>query len=515
MKTLNIHMQDNVLEKIKERLFNGVILIDPNKTNYPIIDVNSTFEKMSGYRSEELLYKNIDFLQKNDFQNKENKVILDAISMEKECKITLRHYKKDESLFYNELHLSPIYDDEKLLYYLVVCNDVTTYIEQINLIDNKNKNELQNIRKRDLRDFETLKMKSSSILMSNIAHQWRQPLNIISMSASSMGIEKQLNSLDDEKFRMYVDNILNNTNYLTSIINDFSSTYKYYNNNYENRLILDEVKSAVEIVNKALENSKIDFIIDIDESIDLKRKMNLGQLTQVVIDILDNAKDAILLRSIQKPWIKLVMSLNNAEVLISIEDNAGGINKEIITEVFEPYSSSKHKFIGVGLGLNKCYRIINELLDGKLNVINSENGAKFTIGFNTTLEMENIKVLYVEDNHNERVFFERILKRYIPNIVSFSNGFDAFEEYKYSKDYDLIISDIKMPIMDGVEFIRSVRCQDSKIPIIAISAFFDEYTLKNMKIMGVSTTIEKPTKIDKILKKIKDIINTNLTTKTA
>lgn len=107
--------------------------------------------------------------------------------------------------------------------------------------------------------------------------------------------------------------------------------------------------------------------------------MIAGELQQAIINILNNAKDAIIDNKIADSYIFLNLEKQNNHALITIEDNAGGISNEIITNIFEPYFSTKITSNGTGLGLYMSYKIIVESLNGEVYVKNTQLGAKFYI----------------------------------------------------------------------------------------------------------------------------------------
>lgn len=108
-----------------------------------------------------------------------------------------------------------------------------------------------------------------------------------------------------------------------------------------------------------------------------------GELDEVIINILNNAKDAIIENKIIDSWIKIEVTKNDSKCIVSIEDNAGGIPDHIIDSIFDQYYTTKENSNGTGIGLYMSRRIITETLNGDLYVKNSENGAKFFIEFNT------------------------------------------------------------------------------------------------------------------------------------
>jgi C4-dicarboxylate-specific signal transduction histidine kinase len=104
-----------------------------------------------------------------------------------------------------------------------------------------------------------------------------------------------------------------------------------------------------------------------------------GELTQVIINIINNAKDALLENKIQNPKIELKLVDNKTDTIINISDNAGGIKDNVIKNIFEPYFTTKHQSYGTGLGLFMSYEIITKSLKGDIKVSNNNEGAVFTI----------------------------------------------------------------------------------------------------------------------------------------
>ena len=97
----------------------------------------------------------------------------------------------------------------------------------------------------------------------------------------------------------------------------------------------------------------------------------VGELSQVIINILNNAKDILGEKNIKEPWIKIDLEQIDNFAMITIEDNGGGIPYDILPKIFEPYFTTKHQSQGTGLGLNMCYKIIHESLDGKIYAKNT------------------------------------------------------------------------------------------------------------------------------------------------
>jgi nitrogen-specific signal transduction histidine kinase len=222
------------------------------------------------------------------------------------------------------------------------------------------------------------KMAQMGDMISHISHQWRQPLSTISTAITSVQVQKELGILKDEYFERTTDTIVKNVNYLGDTIRVFRDFLKE-----------DKIKKEISVqsvLKMGLDISSSifkDHHIKIFDEIDYKQKqmVNLvpGELIQVIINILNNAKDAIVQNEIKGGFVKITSKNLKNNVVISICDNAGGIPENIIDNIFDLYFTTKDKTNGTGLGLHMCKEIIENYMEGKIGVQNIENGCCFYI----------------------------------------------------------------------------------------------------------------------------------------
>jgi signal transduction histidine kinase len=214
-------------------------------------------------------------------------------------------------------------------------------------------------------------------LITNIAHQWRQPLSVISTIASGMKIKKELNIFCD--YKQIIDNfstIVLKTQYLSNTIDQLDNLI----NTEDEIMNLDlnrSVKSILKLLTSVPEYNKIKILTTYPKEI-IFIKGNYSDITNVFSNILNNAKDILNKRKIKEKRIDISISKENNFVSISIEDNAGGIDKRNIDKVFDMYFTTKHQSQGTGLGLYLTYIMIKKL-EGNIDVENTNLGAKFTI----------------------------------------------------------------------------------------------------------------------------------------
>ena len=238
-----------------------------------------------------------------------------------------------------------------------------------------NISELENV---NLQLIEQSKQASLGEMMGNIAHQWRQPLSTISTVTSSVKLFSEMDTLKKDDLHEKMDIVIERTNYLSETIEIFRNFLK---EKKVKRVVFlqDRLDMALSIVDASLRDNHIKLINKIDYKNRIENVMVVGELSQVVINILNNAKDILIEKKIKNPEIIISLIDNEDKALITIEDNAGGVPEEILPKIFEPYFTTKHKTQGTGLGLHMSYKIVTESLNGKLYVKNLKNGAKFYI----------------------------------------------------------------------------------------------------------------------------------------
>jgi len=224
------------------------------------------------------------------------------------------------------------------------------------------------------------KMASLGNMIGNIAHQWRQPLSIISTCASGVSMKHQYGLLNDEEIEQNMDHIVENTKYLSETIDTFRDFIKDNNSKeYIQIDIKESIGSVLKIMEASLKNNYIEVTFNSDDN--LFKTMAYGEFTQVITNLINNAKDVLKERNIENPIILIEAKKIGNSIEITVEDNGGGIDEEIIDKIFEPYFTTKHKSMGTGLGLYICHKILSESLNGDLIVKNTTLGAKFVIRF--------------------------------------------------------------------------------------------------------------------------------------
>ena len=237
--------------------------------------------------------------------------------------------------------------------------------------------DINDIKNANLKIIEQSKMVSMGEMIGNIAHQWRQPLSVIATASTGMKLQKEFDILSDEEFYNFCDSINNNAQYLSKTIDDFKNFIK--GDMSKNIFVLkDEIDSFLNLVDASIKSHNLNVILELDETIKINGFQN--ELTQSLINIFNNSKDVLVEKEIEEKLIFISTFTKKDKIIIKIKDNGGGIPKDIISKVFEPYFTTKHQSQGTGLGLHMTYSLIVDGMDGTIEVNNSSyeyNGNKY------------------------------------------------------------------------------------------------------------------------------------------
>jgi two-component system, NtrC family, sensor kinase len=296
--------------------------------------------------------------------------------------------KKEHEIIINNIILLSIL---LTLILLVISLLISKVIEKkFNNYKKEIKKEINNTIKKERLLVQQSKMAIMGEMIANIAHQWKQPLSVISTVSTGIKIQKELNCLNDEEIVEGMNNINNSAQYLSHTIDDFRNFFKSDKTKINFRF-LDIFEDTIKLISPQFTNNNIQFIKNIDNT-EIYGYRN--ELLQVLINIFKNAKDEFIqLDKNQKKFIFVDSYKEDTNYIIKIKDNAGGISPNIIEKIFEPYFTTKEDYEGTGIGLYMCKQIINGM-NGEIKVKNSEyeyenqkyKGAEFIISMQLNLE---------------------------------------------------------------------------------------------------------------------------------
>ena len=360
----NLQEEKNQLAKTKDLLENIIenapVNIFWKSVDGAYIGSNKRFLELINLKNkEELIGKkdsDLNFLESEVFVN-DDKLIIST----KEAKLDYIEQvtiKENITKIVNTSKV-PLLDEEgKVIGILAITQDITEQINNINQLKEQEKLIIQQSR-----------LASMGEMIANIAHQWRQPLSIISTLATGIKLKKELAISNEQSEIDSLDMINQNAQYLSQTIDDFRNYFK--KSNYMNTIFTNNLlDKTLKLIAPRLKNKNIEIIMN-NENIEIETYEN--ELVQIYINIINNAIDAFedFKEVDYSKYIFIEIKKTDASLEIKIKDNAGGIEDEIMNRIFEPYLTTKEEKQGTGLGLFMCNEIVTKHLKGDIQALSS------------------------------------------------------------------------------------------------------------------------------------------------
>jgi len=328
-----------------------IILID---INHSIIDINqSTLNRLGCKSKQNLLGKKISYIMNNDnykvFQYTLQSNTLDPLEIEL--------YDIDKNLFPALLQSTQV-DDIDNIEYIITLMDL-----------------------REIKRKETILQQQSlyatmGFMMDEIAHQWKQPLGVISLVSSNISIKLDMGmKIDNDELNKCTSTIETQTKHLIETIDEFRQFFRD-NNKKELHNISSMLQFVTNLLKSTLIKNNIILKIKCDDSLMLD--IVSVEFKHIIINLINNSIDAFCENNILNREISINVTKENNDIIIEVVDNAGGIDKKIINNIFNFNVTTKKKGTGVGLYLVKQ---IIEKNSATIDVSNYKNGTKFYIRF--------------------------------------------------------------------------------------------------------------------------------------
>ena len=213
-------------------------------------------------------------------------------------------------------------------------------------------------------------------MIGNIAHQWRQPLNILALIIQELPIYYERGIFNKPYLDASVQKAMQVISQMSKTIDSFRNFFRPDKEKvcFQAREVLEKSVSIVDAVFTPL-NLTVEIVVEDEIAIDGYP----NEFSQVILNILLNAKDAFLHRKVEQPKVVARLFRENGKAVLTITDNAGGIPEEIMQSIFDPYFSTKDPIMGTGIGLFMSKAIIEKNMNGSLSARNVDGGAEFRI----------------------------------------------------------------------------------------------------------------------------------------
>ncbi len=287
-------------------------------------------------------------------------------SLIKEATMTVGELK--EGRFGNRLYLTASYSE------LNALKDVMNAM--IDSLEQRIQEEISRRTDQEKLLVQQSKLAAMGNMLGNIAHQWRQPISEINAILMEIETITRYSSLSKEDLLKNITNCYEITEHMSNTIYDFQNFFQP-SKKKEKFSILEACDSAVSVISASLKFHTIDLKYSTQK--DCYAVGYPNEFAHAILNIISNAKDALVERKIQNPTIDISITVGKKYILIRIEDNAGGIESDYLDRIFEPYFTTKHAKQGAGIGLYMTKVIIENNMQGFVNVKNTEKGALFTV----------------------------------------------------------------------------------------------------------------------------------------
>ncbi len=354
-----------------------------------ITDVSKAFCDISGFSAEELIGQPHNIVRHKDTPKSVFREMWNTISSGKMWQGEVKNNKKDGGFYWVVSTVFPRFDEEgKITGYISLRQDITDsklLVERERLLKVQSKNA------------------AMGEMISMIAHQWKQPLSSISSIAGNIIVKKELDTLDPDTIVTKMQDIQKFSTHLSETSDAFLNFFNPKSS--ERTVLLSSVLSyTVQLIGPVLLENNIalfyqcmnqlpksftkeqPFHCSIDDH-DISLHITKNDLVEVLLNLIKNSIDAFLSNKTKNPTINIRLDIDNDNISIIIEDNAGGIDAEIMEQIFSPYRTSKGDK-GTGLGLYMCKMIIEEHLHGTISAQNTSDGAQFLIRLPNTQTTE-------------------------------------------------------------------------------------------------------------------------------
>lgn len=498
------------LSLVASKVSNGVVISDADNK---VMWINDAFESITGYHIEDVEHKPLGDVLQGELTDVA--IIQKARELSKakrSFEVDLLIYRKDGQPLWVSVINSIILDAN---------GNIDKYVEVIIDITAKKKAELELIAAKE----EALQLnRAKDMFMSVMSHEIRTPLNAV------IGISHLLMDDDPTPSQKENLNILKfSADNLMTLINDVLDFTKVETGNIDlekiNVDLRDMVNSVVNSMQFKAHDKGIYLRADVDESLPQFIIGDKTRLCQILLNLVGNSvkfteKGGIVID------LKVIDQTSNAvRVRFEVSDTGIGIPADKISTVFESFkqahTNTTRLYGGTGLGLAITKRLV-ELHESRINVESVYGqGSKFwfTITFDkgkNTVDTNNnelriglkLNVLVVDDNNINRLLIDKVLKRWNINADFAENGMKALEKIDARHDYDVVLMDIHMPEMGGLEATRVLRAKtdaySQQLPIIALTASMLNDQMDMIREAGMNDYMLKPfdpqTLYDKISK---------------
>jgi len=472
--------------------------------------VNPAFENISGYTFTEMLGKNPNILQSGETPNYQYKLMWDDISKGNVWRGSFTNRKKSGEIYIEEATITPVKDaDNNIINYVAVKRDITQHL----LLENQ-------IR-------QSQKMQAIGTLAGGVAHDFNNILTAI------MGYAELSQSQCEKDSLIYsnLGEIIRGADRASQLVDQILKFSRQSEKNISNLKFSLIIKEVLKLLRASLP-ANIEILFDYSENFYVRADPT--QMHQIVMNLCTNAYQALegkggkitlrLNRKILSPKEGVVIGNlpHGSYVCLQVEDNGIGIPSEYLQRIFEPYFTTKKLHEGNGLGLSVVHGIVNDHRGAVTVESQPGRGSCFTVFLpeakadvvENKTESENASsryegsILVVDDEQPITFFLVQVLKGLGYEVEACFSSDVAYNLFSDRKGvFDLVITDMGMPGMTGLELANKMKKINPDIPIMLCTGHSDQVTAENYQQMGLAGFVSKPFNTVHLVREVANIIN--------
>ncbi len=484
------------ISKLSKGIENSPVSVIITNNSGIIEYVNPRFCELTGYMKSEILGRNPKILKSGNTSNAEYKILWDTIISGNIWKGEFYNRKKNNEYYWESASIAPIFNKEhEITHFIAIKEDITEKKKLlIELVASKEKAE------------ESEKLKTA--FLQNISHEIRTPLNGI------LGFSKllQADDLTKEDIKEFTGIIQKSGNRLMETVGNVLDISKIetgltvlHNTNYfVNTLLSDLFNFFSESANSKGLKFNYHCYFENDQSMIFSDE---SKLNQILTNLINNA-----LKFTSEGKIEFGYNIKNNDIVFYVKDTGVGIPEDLKHRIFTRFAqvnlSISRGYEGAGLGLSICKGLV-ELLGGRIwfeSEVDKGTTFFFKLPYQSKAEKAEspkqetefsekkgrIKILIVEDDSDSNLYYSIILGNENYELLFVENGAKAVEIVKHTLDIDLILMDIRMPVMDGIEATKIIKQIKPELPIIAQTAYAFSEERENILASGCDDYVSKP-----------------------
>ena len=333
---------------------------------------NEEFIKLSGYTKEELIGSNHNIIRHPDTPKGIFSDMWETILNKQVWKGRVKNRKKNGEYYWVSVTISPIVDDnDEIIEFIAIRNDITLEMEYRKNLEKKVKEKVEQLRQKDKVLHHQSKLAAMGEMVDAIAHQWKQPINLIKMKTELVGYDYNDGLLNSDTIKNFQNDVNDQIDHILYTLDEFRNFLRP-NKATKEFNAQSMLNSVLVLIQDELVKHTIGTQIIQNHSLVINGIEN--EFKHVILNLINNAKDAFIENGIPNRKIVIIIDSDS----IQVQDNAGGIPLDVIDRVFDANVTTKEDGKGTGIGLYMTKQIV-EKINGTISVENKNGGACFTI----------------------------------------------------------------------------------------------------------------------------------------